>query len=440
MQTLPRGVRGRLNAQLQAVRDPLGAAERWRREFTDPMTFPGMDGSPGILTGSPEGIRTIFSAPADTYEPFGTEPLRAVLGKGSLLVQSGAEHRSMRKVLMPPFHGQRMRVYGKTIQDLAVQQTRDFKPGMRFVAQELMHAISMQLIIQLVFGVTAPERITQVMQQVGAFRRAIGPSLLLPMIFPCLRREFWGFGPWAALQRAIRGMRGFLTEETNRCRSAQGERTDILSLLVAARYEDGTALSDEAIFDQLRTLLLAGHSTTATALSWAFYFLAQEPEVLRRLRAELAALGPDPAPEAVAEAPYLAAVCEETLRIRPLVGSVARRLRGPLHLLGYDLPAGTTVSAFVLWAHNNPAVFPQPERFVPQRFLDRTYTPFEYLPFGGGHRRCIGAALAMYEMKLVLAALVQRYTFELTSTQRIKIMQRESLTPVTPIRMVVRAA
>ncbi len=438
MQALPNGLRGRFSAQLQAVRDPVGSAARWRREFSDPMTFPGMDGSMGIVTGSPEGIRAIFSAPADTFEPFSSEQLRVVLGDGSLLIQSGAEHRAMRKVLMPPFHGQRMRVYGKHIQALAEQQTRHFRPGRPFAAQELMHSISMQLIIQLVFGVTAPEQIPEVMRRVDAFRRAISPTLILPMIFRFLRRDFWGFGPWATLQRAIFGMRGFLAAETRRCRQASVERADILSLLVAARYDDGSPLDDEAIFDQLRTLLLAGHSTTATALSWAFYFLAQEPEVRSRLRAELAALGPDPAPEAIAQAPYLDAVCQETLRIRPLVGSVARRLRSPLRLLGYDLPAGFSVHAFVLWAHTNPAVFPEPERFLPQRFLDRTYSPFEYLPFGGGHRRCIGAALALYEMKLVLSTLIQRYTFELTSNKPIRIVQRDSLTPGTPIRMVVR--
>lgn len=440
MQTLPNGVRGRFRSQLEAVLDPMGAAARWRHQFSDPMTFTGIDGSTTILTGSAEGIRAIFSAPPETYAPLGAEQLSSVLGAGSLLVQSGGEHRAMRKVLMPPFHGQRMRVYGKHIHDLAVEQTRDFKPRTRFVAQELMHAISMQTIIQLVFGVTAPERVAEVMQRSAAFRRAISPWLMIPMMIPCLRREFWGLGPWAALQRAIRGMRGFLTEETRRCRVEPAERADILSLLVAARYDDGTALSDEAIFEQLRTLLLAGHSTTATALTWAFYFLSQEPQVLSRLRLELAALGPDPAPEAIAQAPYLEAVCNETLRIRPLVGSVGRRLKSPMHLLGHELPAGFTVGAFVLWAHTNPAVFPAPERFRPERFLMRSYSPFEFLPFGGGHRRCIGAALALYEMKLVIAALVRRFTFELCSHRPIPIMQRESLVPRIPIPMIVRPA
>lgn len=204
--------------------------------------------------------------------------------------------------------------------------------------------------------------------------------------------------------------------------------------------EDGTALADSQIFDQLQTLLLAGHSTTEDALAWALYFLAREPQALTRLQGELAELGPGAEPEALAPAPFLEAVCNETLRLRPALPAAARKLRSPLQVAGYDLPVGSTVGASILWAHHNPSVFPQSERFLPERFLQRSYSPFEFLPFGGGNRRCIGAAFALYEMKLVLGTLLQRFSFALASQKPIRLIQSTTLTPSTPIQLRIGAA
>lgn len=437
---LPGGPRNRILANLQTARDPIGTPERWRRKYGDPMSAIGLDGNPALLTGTPEGVRQVFTAPPGTFEPFGAEPIGAALGEGSLLVLSGARHSAMRKLLMPPFHGQRMRVYGKQIRDITLRQTRDFATGSCFVAQDLMHAISLQTIIQLVYGVTASDRLEQAERLIGNFRQAFNPArLILPLLIPALRREFWGLGPWARLLRATRALRGFLEPDIAARRTGAGQGTDILSLLVAARYEDGSALSDQEIFEQLQTLLQAGHSTTATALTWALHTLAQEPEAASRLREELAALGREPAPEALAGAPYLEAVCSETLRLRPILPATARRLVQPLTVCGYDLTPGMSVITSMLWAHSNPAVFPQPERFLPERFLDRTYTPFEFFPFGGGHRRCIGAAFGLYEMKIVLGTLLRRFQLELLTKEPVKMVQRDTLIPGRPIRFRVTA-
>lgn len=436
MSRLPPGPRSRILANLQSARDPIGTTERWRREYGDPMSAIGLDGNPALITGSPEGVRAVFTAPPETFEPFGSEPIGATLGEGSLLVLSGAKHSAMRKLLMPPFHGQRMRVYGKQIRDITLRLTQHLASGSRFVAQDLMHAISLQTIIQLVYGVTAGERAQQAEALIGDFRQAFNPArLILPLLIPSLRREFCGLGPWARLQRATRALRSFLDEDIAARRSQGGERTDILSLLVDARYEDGTALSAQEIFEQLQTLLHAGHSTTATALVWALHTLAQEPQVATRLRAELASLGPEPTPEALARAPFLEAVCHETLRFRAILPATARRLVQPLRVAGYELSPGMSVITSMLWAHSNPALFAQPERFLPERFLERTYTPFEFFPFGGGHRRCIGAAFALYEMKIVLGTLLQRFNFELISKQPVRMVQRDTLIPGSPIEL-----
>lgn len=439
MTPLPRGPRGIIWTNLQSVRDPIGTAERWRREYGDPMSGPSLDGQPALVTGSPEGLRAIFTAPPETFDTFGSEQLAALLGDDSLIVLSGARHSAMRRLLMPPFHGQRMRHYGAQMRDITLQQAQGLRPGVSFVAQELMHEISLQVIVRAVFGVDRPDRVARVVRLVSDFRRAFNPArLLLPMLLPWLRRELWGIGPWASLQRATRALRGFLEQEVAGRRSDPVERNDILALLCAARDEDGGELAARQISEQLVTLLHAGHGTTAIALTWALYFLAQDPPVLQRLRAELAALGPDPDPEALARAPFLEAVCAETLRVRPILGATARRLRAPLHVAGYDLAAGMSVVASVLWAHGDPETYPDPQRFRPERFLGRSYSPFEYLPFGGGHRRCIGAAFALYEMKLVLATLLSRCDFELATKAPVRVAQRDALVPAAPIRLIVR--
>lgn len=441
MDSLPHGPRSLLRVNLQSIFDPIGTAERLRSEYGDPISLPMPGGKPFLLTGSQAGIRAIFSAPPENLETFDEKALGAIVGSESLLALSGGRHAALRKLLLPPFHGQRMRVYGRQICALTREQTRDFKPGRLFIVQELMHAISLQTIIQLVFGVTAPERIAAVTKLIHEYRAAFSsPLLVFPILIPWLQREFWGVGPWARLQRSLRALRAFFAPELARCRGEGAVRTDILSLLVAARHEDGTGLSEPQIFDQLQTLLLAGHATTADTLAWALYFLAREPQVMKRLQAELAALGPDAEPETLAQLPFLEAVCQETLRLRPTISSAARRLRGPLHIAGYELPAGGYVGASILWAHNNPEVFPEPERFLPERFLHRTYSPFEFLPFGGGQRRCIGAAFAMYEMKLVLATLLQHFRFALVSAKPVRVVQRTTLVPSAPIRMIVHPA
>jgi cytochrome P450 len=436
MTTLPSGPRGALRINWQLIRDPIGSALRWRSQYGDPMTLPEMGGKPFLLTGRPDGLRALFSAAPDSFESFGADMLGLIVGDSSVLVLSGAAHAAMRKLLMPPFHGQRMRVYGQQIRDLTRKLTREFKPGTRFVAQELMHAISLQTIIELVFGVSSSEQAARAERLVGDFRRAFtNPLLLLPILVPWLRCERGGIGPWARLRRAIAALHDLFRDEIGRRQQDLGERTDILSLLLAARHEDGTALGEQQIFDQLLTLLLAGHSTTGDALAWALYFLAREPQALGRLRAELAALGPDAEPDALSRAPFLEAVCNETLRLRPAVPTVARRLRAPGHFLGHDLPVGSGVGGSILWAHNNPEVFPEPERFLPERFLGRTYAPYEFVPFGGGQRRCIGAAFALYEMKLVLSTLLQRTGFELVDPKPVRVIQTTTLSPRSPIRL-----
>jgi cytochrome P450 family 110 len=215
-----------------------------------------------------------------------------------------------------------------------------------------------------------------------------------------------------------------MMEEIRAWRQALEVREDILSLLIAARLEDGSTMTDEELVDELKSLIFAGHETVAIATAWALYFIHREPHIYRRLRAELEPLGRTPDPEDLVQLPYLSATCDEALRLHPSVSGVPRKLKQPLSLQGYDLPPGVAVFPSISTAHLNPIVYPDPLRFQPERFLERKYTPFEYLPFGGGGRRCVGAAFALYEMKIVLGSILAQHRLSLAEEQPVRPVTR----------------
>jgi cytochrome P450 family 110 len=207
-------------------------------------------------------------------------------------------------------------------------------------------------------------------------------------------------------------------------RQEPGPREDILSLLLAARYEDGRAMTEQEVNDEVRSLLFAGYETVAIALAWAFYWIHRQPAVSHRLQADLGPLGPTPRPDVLAQLSYLSAICDEVLRLNPPVPGFTRKLKHPFTLRSYDVPAGVNVAASILGAHRDSTRYPDPTHFRPERFLERTYTPFEYLPFGGGGRRCVGAAFAVYEMKIVLGSIVAQHRLVLTEDQPVKLATR----------------
>lgn len=433
MKKLPGGPRSGLWHMLA---DPYDATLGFQRKYGDPFTYSSL-GDKFFITGNPEGIKAIMTADPDTFEPPFGESLGVFLGKSSLFMMSGAAHRAARKLLMPPFHGARMRAYGTLMRDTTLRWLRDLVPGRRFVMQDLTQAITLDIIIEAVFGVRGAERIRRFHDDLVATVASFSPLIV---VFKFLRHNFLGVGPWARFQRRFSALRQLVFEEIAAHRAAPEGRQDILSLLILARHEDGGGLSDQEIFEHLLTLLMAGHETTALALAWACYFLHRNPQVLDRLRAELATLGAPPQdadPEAIAKLPYLEAVCQECLRLRPLP-IVSRKLARPLTVLGYELPAGMLLGAGAYLVHMNPELYPEPEQFRPERFRDRTYSPFEYLPFGGGARRCIGAAFAMYEMKIVLATLLATSRLELAEKKPVKsVMRAATVGPKGGVRMIL---
>jgi cytochrome P450 len=410
MASLPPGPSLSLLQTIRYLRSPYGTYSAYLEKYGDPFTLPG-PGGPIVVTGTPEGVRTILSAPPERYAAFGAKLLAPVLGEYSMMLLAGEPHRAARRLLSPPFHSARMRLYGRLMRDCARQQIEPWLASQPFPVFPAMQAISLAIMVRAVFGVTEPERVQAYEKALIDVLEAIDPSFLF---IAALRRDFGGLGPWARFVRRRERIEGLLLEElASRRREQQPKHDDILSLLLSARYEDGAPMSDIDIIGQLMTLLAAGHETTAISLSWALYLLHCHEDVLERLLAELRSLPDDADAEAVASLPLLEAVCNETLRLRPITPIIGRALVAPLELMGYQLPAGVAVGASILLVHRRADLYPEPERFDPDRFLTRSFSPFEFLPFGGGVRRCIGAAFALYEMKLVLATLLRSHRFSL---------------------------
>ncbi|MFE3542005.1 cytochrome P450 [Nocardia sp. NPDC059177] len=374
---------------------------RKRAATGDPFQvgFPGFP--PVLFTGTPEGARELFRVPVPLVTPPRPNPIEPMVGAASLILSAGDRHRTERALLAPALHGQRVRALGTMIRDTALAELESwYRPGdsAPFDALTMARAITRRVILAAVFG-PGDGRDADYASAVNTFLDAFTMPLLAA---PALRRR--GYHPWARFVTARTQLDRLILADIAR-RRTQGPGTgDLLDLLLAIRYDDGTALTDAELCEQLRTLIVAGHETTATTLTWALYHLHREPGLLTRTTAELAGASDDPAEQA--SLPLLDAVCLETLRLHPPVPIVLRTLTEPWRWLGVDLAAGQTIGLAVGVLHSSPACWPAPRLFHPDRFLDRKVTPFEYAPFGGGHRRCIGATLAEYELRIVLATVL----------------------------------
>lgn len=390
-------------------------------------------GVPLVITGDPAHTRQVFSAQPETFAAY-FETIGPLLGPKSLIVASGQRHRDTRKLLSPPFHGARMRTYGETIAAITRRHAARWIEGQTFAMLDTTMAISLDVIIETMFGIRGDD-------QVRAFRRALRTLVksfkAYWVVFPALRRHLGGFGPWDRFVAARRQVEQMLLAQIASRRAAPDDRADILGMLLALRYDDGSPLPDDELIDNLFNLLIAGHETTGATLAWTFFHLGQHPSAFARLDAELDAAGDDV--DTLERLPFLEAVCHETLRLCPVTLLVARRLVRPLELGSHTLPPGTGVGVAPALLHAREDTFPRPHEFIPERFLGKTYSAFEYVPFGGGSRRCIGAAFSLFEMKIVLATLLREHRLRLLE-RRVRLVSRNvSLAPSRGIRMTLDA-
>jgi cytochrome P450 len=419
---LPPGSRNALLNPLRYLADPYRFYERGFARYGDTFLFTSPNG-PVVLTRDPENIKTIYTLDTSQIGIFPGESLDFVVGRNSVLMLTDDRHRRERKLLGPPFHGARMRAYSQVMQQAALDEIKTWRVGDVIDFQRAMQRISLAVITRAVFGIADPEEVRRAQDLGARYMDSMSPLVLF---FPWLRRDLWGLSPWARMSRARRELDEVLYAQIQRSRArppSSGDE-DILSMMLGARYEDGSTMSDEQIRDELLTLLIAGHETTALSLAWLFHHLYRHPETLVRLRRELEALGPNPEAEPIAHCRYLEAACNEALRLYPIVGETFRKLREPLQLGPYTVPAGYAVSVSTIGLHRHPGLYPDAESFKPERFLDRKFSPFEFVPFGGGVRRCLGAAFAMHEMKLVTHALLSRCELELASSAPIRPVMR----------------
>jgi cytochrome P450 family 135 len=351
-----------------------------------------------VVLSDPEMIKAVFTGdPKVFHAGEGNDILRPFLGDNSVLVLDEAQHMSQRKLLLPPFHGRRMASYEETMRTIAAREIEGWPSGEPYRLRPRMQAMTLEIIIETVFGVHRGERLDELREALRSFLDLLSdPRALLAVLT---------IGPnrirlVPAIRRRLDRVADLIGSEIAARRAAADleERDDILSLLVAARYEDGSPMSDAEIHDELLTLLVAGHETTATALSWAVERLIRHPGKLERLRAEVEA----------GEEAYLTATIQETLRLRPVIVGVLRRLTEPVEIGGWSLPAGMTVMPSIHLVHRDPTIYPDPDAFRPERFLETPPGTYTWIPFGGGVRRCLGAAFAQQEMAIVLQELVSR--------------------------------
>jgi cytochrome P450 len=429
---LPPGPSNAALATLRYLRNPyeslLGAA----RKYGDPYTWPTFLGKM-VITGDPAGIKTLFAADPDIYLALGADLLRPVLGESNLILLSGERHRAMRKLHTPPFHGERMRAYGKLITGIAEDHAGRWPRDRPFPIHRSTQEISLDVILQAVLGLGDPVERAAFKGAVVSLIAALKPSF---MFIEALRRPMLGLSAWARFQRLRAPAAALFEREVKARRDAQRQSEDVLSLLLATRNEDGSSLSDEELLEQMLSLIGAGHETTASALAWAFYFIHRDATVKERLLRELRSLEVPLDAESVASLPYLNAVCLETLRLNPVAPLTGRTLRKGLTLLGHDLPPGVSVGIGIVNVHRRADIYPEPERFRPERFLERTYGAAEFLPFGGGARRCLGAAFALYEMKLVLAAILRAHDLRLVTEAPVRpAVRNTTVGPATAIEM-----
>jgi cytochrome P450 len=379
---------------------PIPFMEDCRRQFGDSfgVRFLGFE-RPMVLISDPEAIKALYREPSHGLPPGRNAILEPIVGSKSLLIQQGAEHLSRRRLMLPPFHGERMRSYEKTMNEIVSAEIDSWPLHSEFPVHARMQAVTLEIILRVVFGVSSGPRLDRL--------RGMLATVLTETATPgrqvlglALQRAGIGGGMFARFEGQLREVDELLLAEIaeHRERPDLEEREDILSMLMGAEFEDGTQMEDRELRDQLMTLLLAGHETTATALAWTFDLLLRHPAALGRLRESLLA----------GEEDYLRATISESLRLRPVIPLAGRRLAKPLVADGLTLPEGTDVTPAIWLTHTRADVYPEPFAFKPERFLEDAPDTYAWIPFGGGVRRCIGATFAEFEMRVVLREVLTR--------------------------------
>ena len=425
---------------LNAILRPLDFMEQRSSKYGDFYQIIFKNSPPTLMTSNPQAIEDIFTASPEKFVVGrSNKGLSFLVGDNSLLLLDGKEHKNRRRLLMPPFHGESLEKCSQQIINITNKVSDRLEIDKPFKVRSLTQEITMRVILTIVFGIDSGAKYERLRELLTAlldiFNTPISSSF---MFFPVLQKDWGRYSPWGRFLRLKQEIRSLLYTEISERRKLLATETrkssDILSLLLLAKYENGEGITDEELHDELITLLFAGHETTASALAWVFYWVHYLPEVQDKLRFELNSLKQDTNYKIINNLPYLNAVILESLRIYPVVsGAFSRTVTKSISIMGYEFDPDISLMISIYSLHHREDLYPNAKQFKPERFLQKTYSPYEYIPFGGGNRRCIGSALALLEMKLVTTTILSRFQLGFIDGQhRSMLPVRRGLTLAPP--------
>jgi len=405
-----------LFATFDFVRNPFRFLDTCARRYGDWFTVrvPGV--APFVFTSDPAAVREIFLGDPDAlHAGEANRPLGAFMGERSSLFLDAPEHLRQRRLLLPAFHGEGMASHADAMRNAADNAIASWPRGRQFAIHPQMRSITFETIIRTVFGfpddTTGAELRASLKKLFALYSSRLGTLFSLP----AMQIDAGRWSPWGRAVRLTRQIDAILYAEfARRRKEGVAGRADVLSMLLAARYEDGQPLPDNVIRDEMYTLMLAGHETTAATMAWIINRLVTNPDVMERARAEVFSVlsGKQLGATHIPEIKYVEAVINETMRLDPVVPNIGRGLKKPMTIAGRELPAGVTIAPCIYLVHRRPELWPNPDQFNPDRFLETRQSPYTFFPFGGGSRRCLGAAFATYQMKIVIAEILSRVELE----------------------------
>lgn len=447
MKSIPvAGNNSSLILNLHSILRPLDFMEKYNKQYGDFYRFIEKKNLSINITSNPQAIREILTMDSDVFDSGkANKSLSFLLGDNSLILLDGKDHKSRRRLLMPYFHGKFLEQCSQKIISITNQVSDRLEVNQPFVVRPLMQEITLKVMLNLVFGIDSEQqcqRLSNLLVELLEIFNSPFKSLLI--FFPILQKDWGKYSPWGnflslkaeikkLIYQKIKERQKLLIKEKSKCQ-------DIFGLLILAKDENGAGMTDEEVHDELITLLFAGHETTASALSWLFYWIHYHSEIEDKLRLETSLLGNVSDYQTINNLSYLNALIFETLRIYPVVvGSFARIPNQDTYIMGYKINKNDYLSISIYNLHHREDLYPNSKQFKPERFLETTYSPYEYLPFGGGNRRCLGSALALLEMKLVTVTILKRFKLVLTNNHSLYPVRRGiTLSPPASFRMTVK--
>ena len=401
---------------------PIPFLERCRARYGKRFTIQFPLAPTFVMLSDPGEVKAIYTAPPDVLHPGeGARVLEPVVGRNSVILLDGDAHLEQRKLMLPALHGEKMARLAGLMREVAEREVASWPRGEPIELHPRLQALTLEIILRAVFGLETGARLDALRERLGTLL-AFGDkpiSLTPPSSEGRAYKVLQHIGPFAAFLRLQAEADALIYELIEERRAEHAGRDDILAMLLDARHEDGSPMSDQELRDELMTLLVAGHETTASTLAWAFERLPRRPEVLARLRDEVDS-GDDDA--------YMTATIQETLRRRPVLPNTAPRLvKKPIEVGGWPYPPGIALVANAYLLHHDPEIYADPYAFRPERFLDEPPGTYTWIPFGGGRRRCLGAAFALFEMKVVLREVLSACEVEVGGP-RSRVTRRRNIT------------